>query len=68
MTRSADSTFPVSYSAEVAAAMAAGEAIVTLEAMKMETVVSAPCAGTLECLAAPGDMLTAGQRLARVRG
>ena len=48
--------------------VAAGEAIVTLEAMKMETVVSAPCAGTLECLAAPGDMLTAGQRLARVRG
>jgi len=48
--------------------VAAGEAIATLEAMKMETVVSAPCAGTLECLAAPGDMLTAGQRLARVRG
>ena len=46
--------------------VAAGDVIATLEAMKMETAVSAPCAGTLECLAAPGDLLQAGARLARV--
>ncbi|HON30742.1 MAG TPA: acetyl-CoA carboxylase biotin carboxyl carrier protein subunit, partial [Ottowia sp.] len=45
----------------------AGEVIATLEAMKMETAVSAPCAGTLECMAAPGELLQANTLLARIR-
>ena len=45
----------------------AGEVIATLEAMKMETAVSAPCAGTLECMAAPGELLQANALLARIR-
>ena len=45
----------------------AGEVIATLEAMKMETALSAPQAGTLQCLAAAGDMLAAGQCIGRVQ-
>jgi len=45
----------------------AGEVIATLEAMKMETAVNAPCAGTLECMAAPGQLLQANTLLARIR-
>ena len=44
----------------------AGEVIATLEAMKMETAVNAPQAGTLECAAEPGALLHAGQLLARI--
>jgi acetyl-CoA/propionyl-CoA carboxylase biotin carboxyl carrier protein len=44
----------------------AGEVIAVLEAMKMETVVAAPQAGRLECLAAAGSVLEAGQCMARV--
>jgi acetyl-CoA/propionyl-CoA carboxylase biotin carboxyl carrier protein len=45
----------------------AGEVIATLEAMKMETALSAPRAGTLECLVVPGDLLQTGALLARIR-
>lgn len=48
--------------------VAAGEVIATIEAMKMETPVEAPRAGTLTCLVAAGAAVTAGQPLARVRG
>ncbi len=44
----------------------AGEVIAVLEAMKMETAVAAPRAGRLECLAAAGSVLQAGQCMARV--
>jgi acetyl-CoA/propionyl-CoA carboxylase biotin carboxyl carrier protein len=49
-------------------AVAAGEVIATIEAMKMETAVEAPCAGTLACLVAAGAVVAAGQPLARIRG
>ena len=45
----------------------AGEVIGVMEAMKMETALHAPQAGTLQCLAAAGEMLTAGQVVARVQ-
>jgi acetyl-CoA/propionyl-CoA carboxylase biotin carboxyl carrier protein len=42
----------------------AGEALVVLEAMKMETVISAHAAGAVvELLVAPGDTAGAGQVL-----
>ena len=44
----------------------AGEVVAVVEAMKMETAVTAPRAGRLECLAAVGATLTAGQCLGRV--
>lgn len=46
--------------------MQAGEVLATLEAMKMETAVTAPQAGVLECLAEPGALLQAGVLMARV--
>ena len=42
----------------------AGQPIVVLEAMKMETTVPAPRAGTVELKASPGDTAGAGQVLA----
>ena len=47
-------------------AVQAGEVIARLEAMKMETTVEAPRSGRLECLAAAGDALHAGQRIGRI--
>lgn len=44
----------------------AGEVIGVMEAMKMETALHAPQAGTLQCLAAAGEALAAGQVVARV--
>ena len=44
----------------------AGEVIGVMEAMKMETALHAPRAGTLQCLAAAGEALAAGQVVARV--
>lgn len=44
----------------------AGETIATLEAMKMETAVNAPCAGTLQCLTEAGALLQAGQLMAKI--
>ncbi len=44
-----------------------GEAVIILEAMKMEMPVNAPCDGTLtELLVAKGDQVAAGQTLATV--
>ncbi|HMN21771.1 MAG TPA: biotin carboxylase N-terminal domain-containing protein [Ottowia sp.] len=57
----------VRWHCESGALVEAGEVIATLEAMKMETAVSAPCAGTLECLATPGELLQADTLLARIR-
>jgi acetyl-CoA/propionyl-CoA carboxylase biotin carboxyl carrier protein len=46
-----------------------GQALITLEAMKMEHVVAAPSTGTLaELLVAPGDQVTKGQLVAVLRG
>jgi len=47
-------------------AVQAGEVIGVLEAMKMETALHAPQTGVLECLAQPGDTVSAGQLLARI--
>jgi 3-methylcrotonyl-CoA carboxylase alpha subunit len=48
-------------------AVMAGQPIVTLEAMKMEHVVSAPGSGTLaELLVQPGDQVARGQRLGSI--
>jgi len=47
--------------------VAEGEAVLVLEAMKMEMPVNAPCAGTVtEILVAKGDQVGAGQTLATV--
>ena len=44
-----------------------GEAIMVLEAMKMEMAISAPAAGVvLEILVKKGDQVTAGQTLAKL--
>ena len=45
----------------------AGDVIGAMEAMKMETPLVAPQAGTLECLVAVGSLLASGQCVARVR-
>ena len=53
--------------AAVGAAVAAGDPIVTLEAMKMEHVVAASIAGRVgELLVRPADQVTRGQRLATI--
>ncbi|MBI5949493.1 MAG: ATP-grasp domain-containing protein [Chloroflexi bacterium] len=46
--------------------VAAGDAILVIAAMKMETVVAAPCAGVVTALASlrPGDSVEAGQMVA----
>ncbi|QXL85913.1 biotin carboxylase N-terminal domain-containing protein [Comamonas sp. NLF-1-9] len=47
-------------------AVSAGEVLATLEAMKMETAVTAPQAGRLHCLAEVGALVQAGELMARV--
>lgn len=47
--------------------VAAGEIIAVMEAMKMETSVHAPYAGTLECLAKAGETVASGQLVGRIR-
>ncbi len=48
-------------------AVKAEDQIMTLEAMKMETVITAPCDGTvMELLANPGQSIDAKQLLAAV--
>jgi biotin carboxyl carrier protein len=55
----------VSVHVEVGAAVEAGAAVVTLEAMKMEHVVAAPAAGRVtEILASPGSQVARGAVLA----
>jgi biotin carboxyl carrier protein len=50
-------------------AVSAGDAVVTIEAMKMEHVVVAPGAGRVADLeVAIGDQITRGQRLATIEG
>jgi biotin carboxyl carrier protein len=45
----------------------AGEPLIVLEAMKMETAISAPRAGTVVTLSvAPGDTAAAGQVIASI--
>ncbi|WP_019372889.1 acetyl-CoA carboxylase biotin carboxyl carrier protein subunit, partial [Melaminivora alkalimesophila] len=45
----------------------AGEVLATMEAMKMETALSAPCAGRLQRIAQAGQMVAAGELVARIR-
>lgn len=45
----------------------AGEVVALMEAMKMETAIHAEQAGVLECLAKEGELLNAGDLLARVK-
>jgi len=45
----------------------AGERIAAVEAMKMETVLTAPCDGrVLDVYARPGDQVAAGQALVAI--
>jgi len=53
-------------SAEADAEVAAGAALLSVEAMKMEHVLHAPIDGTLELLVAVGDQVVVDQVLARV--
>ena len=55
----------VEFRAAVGAAVAAGEPLAVVNAMKMESVVIAPCAGTVSAALSlhPGDGVTAGQVL-----
>jgi biotin carboxyl carrier protein len=55
--------------AAVGAEVAAGDPVVTLEAMKMEHVVAAPRPGRITDLRVrPGDQVTRGQVLAALEG
>jgi propionyl-CoA carboxylase alpha chain/3-methylcrotonyl-CoA carboxylase alpha subunit len=57
----------VSVGAETGAAVAKGQPIVTLEAMKMEHALTAPFAGILSALSVkPGDQVAEGVVLARI--
>ena len=47
--------------------VAAGDVIAVMEAMKMETAIHAEHAGVLEHLAVEGEVLEAGQLMARVK-
>ncbi|GAA2098032.1 biotin carboxylase N-terminal domain-containing protein [Brevibacterium salitolerans] len=57
----------VAFLAEDGADVAEGDDIAVLSAMKMETRVPAPAAGTLMHAAAVGDMVAVGEVLARIR-
>ena len=48
------------------AQVAAGDVVVTVEAMKMEHALSAPVDGVVELLVAVGDQVKVGQPLARI--
>lgn len=54
----------VSIEAKIGASVAAGQGVLTLEAMKMNTVVSAPAGGTVKAIHVnPGDSVEEGQLL-----
>jgi urea carboxylase len=54
--------------AEAGEAVQEGQTILTLESMKMEFPIAAPCTGTLEkLLVNPGDLVTPGQAVAFIR-
>lgn len=58
----------VSIAAQTGAAVKAGQAIITLEAMKMNTVVAAPQDGTVAAIhVTPGDTVEEGQLLMTLR-
>lgn len=56
----------LAVTAESGATVAAGAPILVVEAMKMEHSLTAPSAGTVEILVAPGDSVRLDQVLARV--
>ena len=56
----------VDFLVEDGAQVAAGDEVAVLSAMKMETRVEAPVAGTLRQVAAVGDVVAVGQAIARV--
>jgi len=58
----------VEIAARLGATVAAGDVLVVVSAMKMETAVTAPCAGVVTRLAAvvPGSQIVAGQVLAAI--
>jgi acetyl/propionyl-CoA carboxylase alpha subunit/acetyl-CoA carboxylase carboxyltransferase component len=58
----------VEVRARVGDAVAAGDALLVLSAMKMETVITAPCPGRVASVlaASPGDALEAGQIVASI--
>jgi len=57
----------VAINAKIGATVAAGETLITLEAMKMNTLISAPAAGTVkEIHVKEGDAVEEGQLLVTV--
>jgi len=54
----------ITWLVEDGATVAAGDPVVVMEAMKMETTITADAAGTLQHRAAPGAFLAAGDQLA----
>ena len=56
----------VAWKVQEGARVQAGEVVAVMEAMKMETTVSAPQSGVLQCVAEVGQALQAGQLLARI--
>ncbi|MUL48672.1 acetyl/propionyl/methylcrotonyl-CoA carboxylase subunit alpha [Mycobacterium sp. CBMA293] len=56
----------VAVGAQDGATVAAGDVVVTVEAMKMEHTLSSPVGGTVEVLVAVGDQVKVGQPLARI--
>ena len=56
----------VAVGVEDGAQVAAGDVVVTVEAMKMEHALSAPVDGVVELLVAVGDQVKVGQPMARI--
>ena len=54
----------ITWLVEDGSAVAEGDPVVVLEAMKMETTITASVAGTLRHASAPGDAVAAGEQLA----